>query len=212
MLRLFQRRTIVIRRDDHIGDTLGAIFLDPSPEKADWTIDLLSAYFGRRVRVLKAELMIDRAEIDVAVQALCEEAGRLVAAARDLKAKGAPRNALELFRRALELDPLNHAAAFEIGIELADQKRLPEAFSMLKRARETGPDTANLLYGLGWVALQLSRTATAAAYFETACELSPEHFPARRALSELGRKVDRSTRPRTSTASASLVLIEGKHR
>ena len=53
MTRLTQQRRIHILRDDHIGEPLGAIFLDPSPEKTEWTIDLLRAYLGRRVRIRK---------------------------------------------------------------------------------------------------------------------------------------------------------------
>ncbi len=188
MKHLAQRRRIVILRDDHIGDTLGAIFLEPSIDKEDWTIGLVRNYLGRRVRVLKVELTPERAEVEVSVQALSDEASRLVATARDLKKKGAPRNALELFRQALELDPLNHSAAAELGFLLAELERFPEALEMLKRARETGPDDASVLYALGQSSLRLERTASAIVYLERAFELSPGHFGVRRALTELGRK------------------------
>lgn len=205
MKHLVQRRRLIILRDDHIGDTLGAIFLEPSLDKEEWTIGLLRNYLGRRVRVLKVELMAERAEVEVVVRALSEEAGRLVATARDLKHKGAPRNALELFRQALELDPLNHAAAAELGLLFAELERYPEALAMLKRARETGPEDAALLYALGQTALQLERTASAIIYLERAYELSPGHFGVRRALTELGRKPKPAPRAATSAARTPVV-------
>jgi tetratricopeptide (TPR) repeat protein len=168
------------------------------------------SYLGRRVRVLKIELMAERAEVDVAVQALTEEAGRLVATARDLKCKGAPRNALELLRQALELDPLNQMAAVELGLLLAQFQRYPEALAMLKRARESGPEDTALLYALGQTALQLERTASAIVYLERAYELSPGHFGVRRALTELGRKPKPAPRS-ASAASRVSTMSEGKH-
>ena len=188
MKHLAQRRRLSILRDDHIGDSLGAIFLEPSLDNQEWTIGLVRNYLGRRVRVLKIELTAERAEVDLAVQALTEEADRLVATARDLKRKGAPRNALELLRQALELDPLNRSAAVELGLLLAQLERYPEALAMLKRARESGPEDTALLYALGQTALQLERTASAIVYLERAYELSPGHFGVRRALTALGCK------------------------
>jgi tetratricopeptide (TPR) repeat protein len=211
MKQLTQRRRIIILRDDHIGETLGAIFLEPSADKEDWTISLVRKYLGRRVRVLKVELRTERAEIEVVVQAWSEEAARLVATARDLKNKGARRNALELFRQALELDPLNHAAATELGLLLAELERFPEALAMLKRARETGPEDAALLYGLGQTSLQLERTASAISYLERAYELSPGHFGARRALTELGRKPKPLPRSSTSALRSAPVVSDKKH-
>ena len=211
MKLLAQRRRITILRDDHIGDTLGAIFLEPSLDKEDWTIGLLRAYLGRRVRVLKVELMAARAEVDVTVQALTEEAGRLVATARDLKQKGAPRNALELFRQALELDPLNHTAAAELGLLFAELARYPEALGMLKRARETGPEDAGILYALGQTSLQLERTASAIIYLERAYDLAPGHFGVRRALTELGRKPKPVPRGSSAAGRPAPVASDGKH-
>ncbi len=210
MKRLAQRRRIIILRDDHIGDPLGAIFLEPSLDKEEWTIGLLRTYLGRRVRVLKVELMAERAEVEVAVQALSEEAGRLAATARDLKNKGAPRNALELFRQALELDPLNHTAAAELGLLFAELERFPEALAMLKRARETGPEDAALLYALGQTSLQLERTASAIIYLERAYELAPGHFGVRRALTELGRKPKPVPRAAATAPRPSPVVTDSK--
>jgi tetratricopeptide (TPR) repeat protein len=212
MKRLIQRRRIVILRDDHIGDTLGAIFLEPSIDKEEWTIGLVRNYLGRRVRVLKVELMAERAEVEVSVQALTDESSRLVATARDLSKKGARRNAIELFRQALELDPLNHAAAVDLGLLLAELERFPDALTTLKRARETGPDDAAVLYALGQVSLRLERTASAIVYLERAFEISPGHFGVRRALTELGHKPKPIPRGSSSSLRPLNSAIDDKRR
>lgn len=210
MKQLAQRRRLVILRDDHIGEPLGAIFLEPSIDKQDWTIGLLRTYLGRRVRVLKVELMAERAELEVAVQALSDEADRLVATARDLKRKGARRNALELLRQALELDPLNSHAAAELGWLLLDFERHAESLAMLKWARESGLEDAGVLHALGHACLKLDRTASAIAYLERAFALAPGHFGVRRALTELGRRPKSTARTSPSGARPSNGLSEGK--
>src|SRR5579863_501978 len=195
--RIKQRRRIVIRRDDHIGDALGMMFLDPSAENEDSILERLCDYLGRRLRVVKAELTAERAEVEVELQALGDEASRLAATAHDLRQKGARRNALALFREALELDPLSREAAMGLGLMLADAEQYGDAFKMLKRARESGPDEPGLLYEMGRLCTKLERTASAIGYLERAFELDPSHFGARRALTELGRKPKPPQRSRT---------------
>ncbi len=188
MKRLTQQREITILRDDHIGDPLSAIFLDPSPGHEDTYLQQLLEYFGPRVRLLRVELTTAKLRVLVEIQAFAEEALRLAAAAQKLHANGAPRNALALFHEAAALDPLSQAVAMGMGALLGDLGRPVEAFATLKRAREYGPENPDLLYALGQAALRLNRTASAIVYFERAFELAPNHFGARRALIALGRK------------------------
>jgi hypothetical protein len=49
-----QRRRITIMRDDHLGDLLGAIFLDVSARNEDAILARLAEYLGKRVRIVKA--------------------------------------------------------------------------------------------------------------------------------------------------------------
>jgi tetratricopeptide (TPR) repeat protein len=200
------RQRIRLLRDDHLGDSLGAIFLDASPEKHDAIIERLREYLGVRVRILKAEIATDCIEVEAEVRALPEESRRLAAAADDLRRKGAPRNAAALFHEALELDPLGREASLGLGLLLAGMERFDEALVMLKRAREAGPDDVELLYALGSVCLRLERTASAISYLERAFELHPRHFGVRRALIELGRRPQvppraRSENPRPAKPS-----------
>jgi tetratricopeptide (TPR) repeat protein len=188
MTRLKHSRRITILRDDHVGETLGAIFLDPAPEKAEWTIALLRGYLGPRVRIRKVELQGDRAEIELEAHVFSAEANSLAAVAHDLHRVGAHRAALELWRETLKLDPLNGAAAKGAGLVLLEKGSFAEALAMLKRAREFGFEDADVLFGLGRASLRQERVASAMAYFERACAIAPNHFAARRALAEFGRK------------------------
>lgn len=188
MKRLTQQREITIWRDDHIGDPLSAIFLDASPAAQDSILQVLHEYLGPRVRILRVDLTAVRLNVLLEIRAFGDEALRLAATAKNLQANGAPRNALALFREAAALDPMSQTVAMGIGILMAELGHHSEALATLKRAREYGPENADLLYALGQTALTLERTASAIVYFERAFELAPHHFGARRALTALGRK------------------------
>jgi tetratricopeptide (TPR) repeat protein len=194
MKRIRQRKRITIMRDDHIGDLLGAIFLDVSAQHVDAIMARLTEYLGQRVRIVQAEITSDRAEVEVEVKAWEEEANRLAATAKDLNQKGARRNAQSLYRESLELDPLNVAAAAGLGMLLADIEQYTEAMAVLKFACEAGSPNATVLLALAQVCIKTDRTASAIAYLERAYEVDPSNFGVRRALTELGRKPKPTTR------------------
>jgi tetratricopeptide (TPR) repeat protein len=189
--RIRQRRTVTIRRDDHLGDPIGIIFLDPESADHDSLVGRLRDYLGARVRVLKIELDSARADVEVEVRSLEDEANQLAATANDLAGRGARRNALALFKQAMELDPLNPEVALGLGRLFKDLEDYPEALAMLKRARETGAASVRVLHALAMVCIKVERTASAIAYLEHALELEPTNFNVRRALMELGRKPPR---------------------
>src|SRR5216683_1761073 len=132
-----------------------------------------------------------RVDVEVEVRSLEDEANQLAATANDLAGRGARRNALALFKQAMELDPLNPEVARGLGLLFSDLENYPEALAMLKRARETGPESVRVLYALAMVCIKVERTASAIAYLERALELEPTNFHVRRALIELGRKPPR---------------------
>ncbi len=208
MKRVRQHRRITIMRDDHIGDQLGALFFDITAQQKDSILARLGEYLGKRVRIVKAEISSDRAEVEVEVQVWEEEADRLTATANDLLRKGARRNALSLFREALELDALNAAAATGLGTLLAELEQYGEALTALKLAREAGPESAALLLALGRVCIKTDRTASAITYLERAYELEPSNFGVRRALAELGRKPKPVARASRSEAVAPAIAPE----
>lgn len=188
MRRARRHRKLRILRDDHIGDLLGAIFFDIAPGHDQAILERLGDYLGPRVHIVMAELTAGAAEVEVEVQALEEEASRLADAADDLRLKGARRGAYALYREALELDPLNRAAAFGLGLLLADREDFEPALKMLKLAREAGGDHAELLLAMGRVCMRTERLASAINYLERAFELEPSNFVVRRALTDLGRR------------------------
>jgi tetratricopeptide (TPR) repeat protein len=193
---------LVIRRDDHVGDSLGFIFLEAGGGSDDAIIERLREYLGPRVRILKAEVSPERIEVEVSVRRFAEEGAQLAAAADALSRKGAPRNAQALFKESLELDPLNVAALRGLAALLMRREDWSGALRMLCRAREAGGESAELLHGMGRAAAAMERTAAAVAYLERACELGPDNFAIRRTLADLGRK-PRATRQAKARAAAS---------
>ena len=180
--------SIVIRREDHIGDSLGFIFLEDVGGNQDAIIDRLRDYLGPRLRILKAEIGPDRIEIEIGGRRFAEEAARMAEAAEGLRRKGASRNATAHFKEALALDPLNVMALRGLGALLAAREDYSGAFGMLCRAREAGGDSAQVLHELGRVTAGMGRIATAVVYLERACELAPDDLAIRRTLADLGRK------------------------
>jgi tetratricopeptide (TPR) repeat protein len=178
---------IVIRREDHIGDELGFLFLEGHDDH-DAIIERLRDYLGPRVRILKAEIGAERIEVEAGGRRFAEEAARLAEAGQGLRRKGASRNATAHFKEALALDPLNVMALRGLGALLAAREDYSAAFRMLCKAREAGGDSPEVLHDLARVATGMGRIATAIVYLERACELAPDDFAIRRTLADLGRK------------------------
>jgi tetratricopeptide (TPR) repeat protein len=182
-----QRRLVVILLEDHIGDPVGSLLFNLANFDNDAIIERLREYLDPRLKIMRADLTTARAEVEVEVRTLESESRHLTTIAKELIAKGARRNATALYEDALRLDPLNSDAAMGFGLLLADLKKYDEALRLLKRAREYGPDRADLLHSLGRVSMLADRRASAIAYFERAYELEPGNSAVRRALAEAGR-------------------------
>ena len=182
------RRSIVIRRIDHIGDPVGLAFLESPETDGDAVLARLREYLGDKLKLVKAEVSHDEIAVEVESRGWTEEGTRMASAARDLYAKGAKRSALSMYRDALDLDPLNAEAMLRLGLVFAEQEKFAEALVALKHAREFGAGGAEMLVAMGRCAAGLERGASAIAYYEEALKLEPRNFVARRALSALGRK------------------------
>jgi tetratricopeptide (TPR) repeat protein len=188
-------QTIVIRRDDHIGDSIGLAFLEPAESAAESIMERLGAYLGPRVKILTAEISRDQIEVDIEAQGWPEEAARLSAAARDLYLKGARRNALAMFHEAIALDPMGGDAMAAYGMSLVEQESDALGLEVLKRARELGAAGAAVLLAMARAAARQDRRGAAIGYLEAVLELEPKNFAARRAMKALGRNPRPSGRP-----------------
>src|SRR5258707_2409040 len=181
------RRTLVIRRIDHIGDPVGLALLESPETNGDAVLDRVREYLGDKLKLVKAEVSHDEITVEIEFRGWTEEGTRMALLARDLYDKGAKRSALSMYRDALDLDPLNAEAMLRLGLVLAEQKKFAEALMALKHAREFGATGVELLIAMGQCAAALDRTATSIAYFEEALKIEPRNFVARRALAALGR-------------------------
>src|SRR5437868_3075227 len=110
-----RRSSILIRSDDHLGDSLGAIFVIEPEHLSDSVIEKLRDYLGGHVLVIKAEVSRDRIEVEVECAAFRDESDRLVEAARGLRKNHLYRSAESTLHEALKLDPLNPHALMALG-------------------------------------------------------------------------------------------------
>jgi tetratricopeptide (TPR) repeat protein len=182
-----RQRTLVIRRDDHIGDAIGLVFLEKPETAAETIIERLRSYLGPRVKILKAEISRERVEVEIEARGWTEESARMAAAARDLFLKGGRRNAIAMFEEAVALDPLCAAAMTAYGLSLVEQEADAEGLEALKRARELGAERAEVLLAMARAAARLERRGAAIGYLEAVLELEPRNFAARRAMKAMGR-------------------------
>jgi tetratricopeptide (TPR) repeat protein len=187
-LKLRERRSIVIRREDHIGGPLGIVFLEPPDGRDDEIITRLRDYLGAKVKIIKAQVSRDQIEVEVESRGWPEEAGKLVALARDLEAKGVRRNTAARYRDALDMDPLNADALAGLGFALGERGSLLEALTALQRARELGADNVAVLLAIGKYSARLGRSVPAIAAYDRVLQLEPRNFNARRALRAMGRE------------------------
>ena len=184
-----RRSSIVIRAEDHLGDSLGVIFMLEPEQLGEGVIEKLRDYLGAQIEVTKAIVSRDTIEVEVECAAFREESDRLVEAARGLRNNRLHRSAESTLHEALKLDPLNPNALITLGEVHRESENFREAIAALVRARETlGTDTAQLLALLGACCLKVERIASAIMYCERALALDPRHFSARRSLLAMGRK------------------------
>jgi tetratricopeptide (TPR) repeat protein len=181
------RKVLVIYRDDHIGDPIGAIFLGLEDGEREVT-RRVREYLGGKARVLKIELGRDRATVEVEASPFIEESTRLAEAAADLNRKGAPRNAIAMFKQALELDPLAGQPLYEMGLAMLELKEPAQALGALRRAREILGDSVGLLRSLARVCVAMERVPTAVGYLERALDLDSGNRAVQRELLALGRR------------------------
>jgi len=101
-----------------------------------------------------------------------------------LERQGLTDEAVEAYRKALELDPKSATAHYNLGSSLARQGKYAEAESHLRIALKLSPN-AQTHTGLGIVLSELGRTDEAIANLEAAVKADPKNAVARLKLAEI---------------------------
>ena len=101
-----------------------------------------------------------------------------------LERQGLTDEAVEAYRKALELDPKSATAHYNLGSSLARQGKYAEAESHLRIALKLSPN-AQTHTGLGIVLSELGRADEAVANLEAAVEADPKNAVARQKLAEI---------------------------
>lgn len=192
---MIDKRRIAMEREDHIGDSLGVIFLDAAAAGMEEVMARLSSYLGSRIAILGVEIVRNRVEVEIEAIRFPEESERMRAAAQGLRLKGMRRSARAMLEEAIKLDPLNGGALFALGTLLAEQDDCEQALHILTRAREAIGDRPDLIQAMATVCIKLEREARAIGYLERALQLAPNDPTLRRALANLKPKAAEEPKP-----------------
>jgi tetratricopeptide (TPR) repeat protein len=182
-----ERRTIVIRRDDHIGDPISIAWLAPAETVGDAIMGRLQDYLGPKARIAKAEISRDSMEVEVEVRGWPDEATHMARAARELAEKGGRRAALKMCEESLQLDFLSIEALSTKGNILTVLGRDEEALQAFKRAREFGAPGVEPMLQLVRCAMRLKRFGSAVQYVHEVLRMDADNPEARRALRTIKR-------------------------
>jgi tetratricopeptide (TPR) repeat protein len=182
-----RRYSLVIRRDDHKGDALGAVFLgvvtDPGEIRG-----YVQRYLGPVVRVVKVVLAEAVLRVEAESSGFAVESQNLTRLGKAMLAKGRVRAASDMFAEALRLDPLNVDALKADASLRYRQGDIATAHDRWVRAAEVGGYDGEILRGLAAVALRQDRRPSAMRYLEEALVVNPEDEESRRLLAELRRQ------------------------
>ncbi|WP_139559698.1 tetratricopeptide repeat protein [Methylotetracoccus oryzae] len=91
-----------------------------------------------------------------------------------------------LLETALQANPRDHDALYNLGMVYSDEGRLAEAIELLRRATDAQPDYVNAWVALGVAALRSGDTEAGQTALERAIELDPANPHALRSLGTLG--------------------------
>ena len=97
-----RRSSILIRAEDHLGDSLGVIFMLEPEQLGEGVIEKLRDYLGAQVEITKAIVSRDQIEVEVECTAFPEESDRLVESARGLRKNHLHRSAAVDAARSVE--------------------------------------------------------------------------------------------------------------
>jgi len=112
---------------------------------------------------------------------------------------GNPKAAIAYFKKAIELDPGNASAYFNMGICHGETGQYQEAISCINKALEINPENGSYFYGRGWVRLLFGDKDKALKDFRRAAELGDSD--ARAYLQDSLLEGQIQTEPQESTTS-----------
>jgi Tfp pilus assembly protein PilF len=101
-----------------------------------------------------------------------------------LEREGLSDEAVEMYRKAIKLDPASASAHYNLGSSLARSGKYAEAESELRKALKISPNTQTYT-GLGIVQWQLGRTDEAIASLQAAIKADPKNATAQQKLAEI---------------------------
>src|SRR5881397_3747788 len=104
-----QQHVLILRRDDHKRDALGAVFLGAIVDERDILLSV-ERYLGPPFLVRSVEIEGTALRVTVECSRFQMESHNLTRIAKSLAARGRQRSASESFAEALKLDPLNAEA------------------------------------------------------------------------------------------------------
>ena len=184
-----RRHALVIRRDDHKRDALGAVFLgavtDPEAVR-----DAVVRYLGSAIRVLAVEQRPTALRVEIEATGFSDESRNLVRLGRGMAEKGRARAASDMFTEALRLDPTNAdalKAEARIRLQSGDVHGAEERWIL---AGEIAGFDSGTLRGLALAALEEGRTPSAMRYLEEALVADPSDREVRETLDQLRRQIE----------------------
>ncbi len=180
---------MILRREDHKRDALGAIFLGAVTEPADIRA-YVERYLGPTIAVRAVELESPVLRVTAETAAFQTESQNLVRIGKALAGRGRPRSAGETFAEALKLDPLNVDALKGQAALYAARDELAAAEEAWVRAGEVRGYDGEILRGLATIALREDRRPTATQYLEEALVLNPDDAEAHAMIDELRRQTE----------------------
>lgn len=182
-----QQHALILRRDDHKRDALGAVFLGAVSDGAE-IHRTVERYLGPTFQVRGVELEGTALRVHVECARFEAEGRNLARIAESLAERGRSRAAAETFDEALKLDPLSADALKGRAALHAEAGELAEAEDKWIRAAEIRGYDGATLRALARIALAEDRAPTAMQYLEEALLADPADEEARTILVELRRQ------------------------
>jgi tetratricopeptide (TPR) repeat protein len=180
---------LVLRRDDHKRDSIGAIFLGAITEDEE-VRRTIERYLGAAFVVRSVEMEGAALRVRVECSRFPVESQNLSRMAKQLVGKGRLRAAGEHFVEAMKLDPLNtEALKGQGGLHLAAGDLAAAEENWIRAGEIRGYD-GETLRALALIAVRGGRPATAVQHLENALIVNPEDSQARAMLEELDRQAE----------------------